>query len=194
MNDSFHTLYIVGSFLAAAIAALGMMIESPAVYGFFPGVIGLTLMVIGTVRFFKHKTDLAGFIATVCGFIFYQAFQANPVTLREFEAGIAVVAPLDKTLGLFLGNFTTGMLLLSYRARSAVLGRQLGKFVPHPAAGSRRNVDPMVMVGFVVVFVVVALPNVLFGKVVVGAIKNIVYQRASWSVTGEFSGFETWGG
>jgi hypothetical protein len=50
------------------------------------------------------------------------------------------------------------------------------------------------MTGFWAVFAIVALPNVLFGKVVVGAIDNILYQRLTWAEAENYSGFSVWGG
>jgi hypothetical protein len=194
VRSSLHNLYIAGSLLAAVIATLGMAIESPPIYGIFPGVIGLVMMIVSSVRFFKHKTDLAGFVATVCGFVFYQAFQANPLTLREFSNSIAAIAPIDRNLGIFFGNFTTGLVLIGYRIVSTWMKRPLRRLVPHPGSASRKNIDPMVLVGFLVVFSVVALPNVFLGRVVMGAIQNIVYQRATASAPESFAGFETNGG
>jgi hypothetical protein len=194
MNATHHFVYIAGSLAAALIASVGIFVESPLLYGLVPGLIGGTLAGIATVRFLQHKVDLAGFVATTCGFVFYQAFQANPVMLPEFSASLAVVAPVDQLVGIFLGNFTTGMLLLSYHAVSVVLRRPIRKFVPRPAQASRAALDRPLYLGFWLAFGVVAIPNVLFGRVVVGAFKNILYQRAAWAATGEFSGFEVWGG
>ena len=189
-----HTIYIAGSFAAALIAAIGIYVESPLLYGTVPGIIGAIMAIVATVKFLKHREDLAGFVATTCGFVFYQAFQANPVMLPEFTAGLAVIEPIDKIIGIFLGNFTTGLLLLAQHAVAAALKRPLQKLIPRPAAASRDFLDRQLLVGFWIVFAVVALPNVLFGKVVVGAYKNILYQRAAWAESGEFSGFEMWGG
>jgi hypothetical protein len=194
MHTSHHLVYIIGSFVAALIAALGIFAGSPLLYGIVPGLIGATLAGVATVRFLRHKADLAGFIATACGFIYYQAFQGNPVMLPEFSASLLVIAPVDQYVGIFLGNFTAGMLLLSYYAVSIGLKRPIQRLVPRPVQALRGTVDRHLLVGFWLVFVVVAVPNVLFGKVVVGAFKNILYQRAAWAATGEFSGFETWGG
>ncbi len=194
MQSSLHATYIVGSLLAALVAVLGIAMESSLLYGIIPGLIGGVLAGIATVRFLKDKIDLAGFIATTCGFIYYQAFQANPVMLPEFTANLAGIPQIDQLIGIFLGNFTSGMLLIACRLVSNFLSTPLEGLVPHPVAAKRDNIDHMILVGFALVFVVVAIPNVLFGKVVVGAFKNIVYQRAAWSETGEFSGFELWGG
>ena len=47
---------------------------------------------------------------------------------------------------------------------------------------------------FWALFTLVAIPNVLFGKVVVGSYRSIVYQRLAWSHEEEFSGYDVWGG
>ena len=194
MNTPYHFAYIVGSFVAALIATAGIMVDAPVLYGIVPGLIGGSLAGMATIRFLKDKIDLAGFVATTCGFIFYQAFQANPVMLPEFTATLSIVAPIDKVVGIFLGNFTTGMLLLAHHAVSAAFARPLQELVPRRIETVRENIDAQLLTGFWVVFWVVAVPNVLFGKVVVGAFKNILYQRAAWAATGEFSGFEMGGG
>ena len=194
MNTPYHYTYIFGSLVAAIIASTGIYFESAILYGIVPGLIGGALAAVATVRFLKHNLDLAGFVATVCGFVFYQAFQANPVMLPEFTANLSVIAPTDQYVGIFLGNFTTGMLLLAFMAVSALFKSQLQRAVTRPQEANRDSIDPKLMVGFWVMFIVVAIPNVLFGQVVVGAYKNILYQRAAWSETGEFSGFTTWGG
>ena len=193
MNAPYHAGYVAGSFLAALVAAVGIYVESPVLYGIVPGIVGGALAAVATVRFLRDKVDLAGFIATVCGFVFYQAFQANPVMLPEFSASLVAIPPVDQVIGIFLGNFTTGMLLLAHHAVSAALKRPMRKLVPRLAAASRTTLDRQLLVGFWVVFLVVAVPNVLFGEVVVGAFKNVLYQRAAWRETGEFSGFEVWG-
>lgn len=180
--------------MAAAIAATGVLLESPALYGPVPGVIGGACALGATVRFLKYKIDLAGFVATACGFVFYQAFQANPVMLPEFTSGLAAVPQIDQVIGIALGNLTTAMLLLSHRIVSFFLARPIRGLVPPAVAGARRHVDRYVVPGFIVVFTVVAIPQVLFGQVVIGAIKSVVYQRAAWGSPGEFSGFDTGGG
>ena len=194
MKTSLHPHYVAGSFVAALIAAMGIVTNEPILYATLPGLIGGVLAVIATVRFLKDKMDLAGFVATVCGFVFYQAFQANPVMLPEFTASLEAIGETDKMIGIFLGNFTTGLLLLACHGVSALLKRPIQGLVPRPDATARVHIDRQIVTGFVIIMAVVALPNVLFGKVVVGAIKNILYQRASWAATGEFSGFDIWGG
>jgi len=194
MKSSLHGFYIAGSLVAALIASAGVLVESPILYGTLPGIIGAVMAAVATVRFMRHKVDLAGFVATTSGFIFYQAFQANPVTLPEFTAGLTSIEQIDQVNGIFLGNFTTGMLLLACWAVSAALKRPIEGLVPGPESSSHEAIDGKMLVGFALVFAVVAIPNVLYGRVVVGAIKNILYQRATWDETAEFSGFDIWGG
>jgi hypothetical protein len=193
-SSSFHLAYIIGSFAAAFIALIGILSESPVLYGTVPGIIGGILAGIATVRFLKDKTDLAGFIATICGFIFYQAFQANPVTLPEFSASLQEIPLQDQAVGIFLSNLTTATLLISYHIAANSLHRTIRRWVPDPARVSRVNVDHKIMAGFGIVFIVVALPNVLFGKVIIGAIDNILYQRMTWGDAENYSGFAVWGG
>lgn len=194
MRSNFHSVYIIGSVLSALIGAMGMFLEMPAVYGIVPGLIGGVMAVVATVRFLRDKADLAGFVATTCGFVYYQAYQANPVMLPNFTISLVPVAPFDRILGLFLGNLTTAMLLVSCRVVSLGLRGPLRRIVPAAAAVSRQRVDRPVFVGFIIIFAVVAVPNVLFGNVVVGALNNILYQRAAWSETSGLSGFTTFGG
>ena len=194
MQAELHTTYIAGSFGAALVAVMGIMMESPVVYGIVPGLIGGALALIAGIRFLKYKVDLAGFVATACGFVFYQAFQANPVMLPEFTATLAAIPQIDQIVGIFLGNFTAGLLLISHHLVSAMLRRPIQGFVPTAAAAARSKIDRYVLPGFLLVFVVVAIPHVLFGKVIMGAIKSIVYQRAAWGGPEEFGGFDTGGG
>jgi hypothetical protein len=190
----YHLAYIVGSFVAAFIAFIGILSASPLLYGLVPGIFGGVMAAIATVRFLKDKTDLAGFVATICGFIFYQEFQANPVTLPDFSASLQSIPLQDQAVGIVLSNLTTAMLLISYRVVANALNGPICRWVPAPAWISRGKVDRKILGGFWIVFAVVAVPNVLFGKVVIGAIDNILYQRMTWTDAENFSGFSTWGG
>src|ERR1039458_3430745 len=109
----FHLAYIIGSFVAALIALAGILSESPMLYGTIPGIIGGAMAIFATVRFLKEKKDLPGFIATICGFIYYQEFQANPVTQPDFVASLQSVPIQDQAIGIFLSNLIPAMLLIS---------------------------------------------------------------------------------
>ena len=194
MKNSFHPAYIVGSLFAAFVALVGILSETPWLYATVPGIIGGISAGIATVRFLKDKTDLAGFVATICGFIFYQAYQANPVTLPEFSASLQSIPLQDQVVGIVLSNLTTAMLLISCRIASNSMHRVIRRWVPDPASVSRKDIDRRIMAGFGIVFAVVALPNALFGKVVIGAIDNILYQRLAGADPDNYSGFTTWGG
>jgi hypothetical protein len=193
-STSAHLGYILVSLAAAFIALFGILTDSPLLYGIIPGIIGGISAAVASVRFLKHKTDLAGFIATILGFAFYQEFQANPVTLAEFSAYLQEIPMQDKAVGLFLSNLTTAMLLISYHIMAFWLPGTARALTPSPAQTSRATIDRKVMVGFWIVFAMVALPNVLFGKVVVGAIDNILYQRMAWYNPEEYGGFAVSGG
>src|SRR5208283_6189172 len=106
----YHVFYVVGSVLAALVACLGIWLEAPALYGVVPGIIGGIMALVAAVRFFKGKADLAGFIATFCGFVYYQAYQANPVMLPEFTGYLIPIAKQDQLVGIALANLTTAML------------------------------------------------------------------------------------
>src|ERR1035437_7479815 len=156
-NTPYHLTYIIGSFLAALIATVGIFVDVPMLYGIVPGLIGGSLAMVATIRFLKDKIDLAGFVATTCGFVFYQAFQANPVMLPEFTATLSIVAPVDKCVGIFLGNFTTGLLLLAYHAVAAAFERPMREFVLRPIEARRENLDARLLTGFWVAFGIVAI-------------------------------------
>jgi hypothetical protein len=194
MNTSYHVGYILASLAAAIIAAVGMTVDSPFCYGIAPGVIGGTVALVAAVRFLKHKKDLAGFVATLCGFVYYQAFQANPATLPLFSDMLVQIPIQDKVAGIFLSNLTTGLLLMACEVLGRMFGGLVDFFVPDPAEVSRNRCDGAVLAGFWVIFVLVALPNALFGQVVVGPIHNIIYQRLTWSDSGEYSGYSVFGG
>jgi len=193
MKNQFHFLYITGSVAAALIASAGILGQSPALYGIVPGAIGGILTGIAAVRFFRDKKDLAGFVATACGFIYYQAYQANPVMLPQFSGYIAAIPVQDQVVGILLSNLTTAMLLVSCRIVSRLFGGGIGKWLPRPGAVSRKNCDGVLLVGFGCIFVLVALPNVIFGKVIVGPIQTILYQRAAWGDS-SLSGYDVFGG
>lgn len=190
----YHVAYILGSVLAALIACVGMWIEVPVLYGIVPGVIGGIMAVVAAVRFFRGKVDLAGFIATFCGFVYYQAYQANPVMLPEFTGYLIPIPKQDQVVGIALANLTTAMLLVSCRVMSSLSGSWMGAFVPASSATTHEKTDGGASLAFWILFAVVALPNVLFGKVVVGALHNIIYQRLTWTGDADYSGFEVWGG
>jgi hypothetical protein len=193
-SGSYHLGYIAGSVAAAFLALLGICYDSPALYTTVPGIIGGIMAGIATMRFLKDKTDLAGFIATTCGFVFYQAFQTNPVTQGEFVVSLQAIPIQDKAIGLVLANLTTAMLLLPCRIISNAMHRTIRRWVPDPGWVSRDKVDRYVMVGFWILFTVVAVPNVLFGKVVVGSIDSILYQRTVAADNESLGGFTAWGG
>ncbi len=194
MNGYYHGLYIAASFVAALIAVAGIVSDSPIVYGIVPGIIGGTMFVVATVRFFRSKTDLAGFVANLCGFIYYQAYQANPVMLPNFTGYLIPIPKPDQVIGIALSNLTVAMLLGAYRAVSGPMGGLIGGLVPAPEDVTRAKVDRGLVFGFWILFVLVAIPNVLFGKVVFGAYRSIMYQRLAWSHEDEFAGFDVWGG
>jgi len=191
---SYHIFYIIGSFAAAIIALIGILYNSPLLYTTAPGLIGGLMAAIAALRFCIHKTDLAGFVATLCGFVFYQAFQANPVTQQEFVGSIQSIPIQDQAVGIFLANLTTAMLLISCRIVSNAMHHKIHRWVPDPAWVSREKIDHKIMVGFWILFTVVAIPNVLFGKVVVGSIDSIIYQRTVAADGESLGGFSTWGG
>jgi hypothetical protein len=190
---SFHFKYIAGSIAAAFIALVGIVTDSPALYAVIPGIIGGGMAAVASWRFCSKKEDLAGFIATVCGFVYYQMFQANPVTLPDFSASMASIAMPDKAIGLFLGNLTTAFLLISCHIMSIALHRTTRAWTPDPVRVRRVEVDRTIMIGFWIVFAVVAAPNVLYGKVVVGAINTIRYQRMDTGSLDNYGGFTTGG-
>jgi hypothetical protein len=193
-TSSFHLAYIAGSCVAALLALVGIQSGSPLLYATLPGIIGGISATIATVRFLKDKADLAGFVATFCGFVFDQAYQANPVTQLAFVSSLQDIPAQDQAIGLFLSNLTTAMLLLSFRIVGTSFHRRIGQCLPDSSVASRIKVDRRILLGFWVIFAVVATPNVLFGKVVVGAIDNIIYQRMAWSDPENYSGFAVWGG
>jgi hypothetical protein len=193
-SRSFHFAYIAGSFAAAFIAVIGIFYDSPFLYATVPGIIGGISAAIATVRLMKDKTDLAGFVATLCGFVFYQAFQANPATRQEFVDSLQSIPIQDQATGMFFANLTTAILLISCRVVGNLLHRTIGRWVPDSAWVTREKIDPKVMIGFGVVFVLVALPNVLFGKVVMGSIDSIMYQRKVAIGDEIVAGYSNWGG
>jgi hypothetical protein len=193
-SRSLHFFYIGGSFAAASLALIGVLYDSPLLYATVPGIIGGISAAIATVRLIKDKVDLAGFVATSCGFLFYQAFQANPVTQPEFVAALQSIPVQDRAIGIFLSNLTTAMLLISCRFVGNWLHRMIGRWVPDPAWVSREKIDRKVMAGFWVVFTLVAVPNVLFGKVIMGSIDSIMYQRKAAIGDEIVAGYAHWGG
>ncbi|HTQ31621.1 MAG TPA: hypothetical protein VMI53_10460 [Opitutaceae bacterium] len=194
MKSNSHFIYIAGSLLCAFLAVLGVVSESPLLYATVPGIVGGIMAASAFWRFAVKKQDVVGFIATTCGFVYYQAFQANPVMLPEFSASLESIPMVDKLLGLFLGNLTTAILLISYHIMWQWLGSAIRTWVPSPSWASRADLDRKVMTGFWIVFALVAIPNVLFGKVIMGAIDNILYQRLTWEEADNYSGFAVWGG
>ena len=178
----------------STLASLGIWIEIPFLYGIVPGVIGGIMAIVAAVRFFRNKSDLAGFIATFCGFVYYQAYQANPVMLPDFTGYMIPIPKQDQVVGIALANLTTALLLLSSRVMSGLGGVVIRAFVPAPDATSHERTDSGMTMAFWVLFAIVALPNILFGKVVVGALRNIVYERLTWTGDADYSGFEVWGG
>jgi hypothetical protein len=194
VNKSFHFLYIAGSLLSTMVAALGIWTESPVFYGIVPGLIGGSMAAVAAGRFFKDKTDLVGLTATVIGFVYYQAYQANPVMLPAFTASLGSIEIQDQLTGVIFGNLTTALLLLAYWIVAAIFRKPLDRTVSALHGMPRLTGERTIVWGFGVVFTLVAIPNVLFGGVVVGAIRNILYQRLTWSDAETYSGFAVWGG
>jgi hypothetical protein len=152
------------------------------------------MAIFAAVRFFKNKTDLSGFIATFCGFVYYQAYQANPVMLPDFTGYIFPIPKEDRMVGIGLANLTTAMLLMASAVMGRLMGGAINSLVPETKSASHERTDGAAIAAFWVIFSVVALPNILFGQVVVGAIHNIIYQRLTWTGDADYSGFEVWGG
>jgi hypothetical protein len=194
MKASFHPLYIAGSVIAGLVAVFGIAADSPVVYGIVPGIIGGAMVIIAGVRFFRDRTDLVGFVSTGLGFVYYQAYQANPVMLPVFTASLFSVPKEDQTIGILLSNLTAALLLVGYRVMSGVFRGPIGTFVPPADPLMRAKYDGPIMAGFCITFAFVAIPNVLFGRVVMGSIDSILYQRLSWSGTDEYSGYAVFGG
>src|SRR5579863_1093090 len=107
----YNGIYIVGSVFAALLASVGVWIDQPILYGPIPGLIGGAMAAVAAVRFFKGKKELAGFIATFCGFVYYQAYQANPVMLPQFVGYLLPIPKQDQVVGIALANLTTAILL-----------------------------------------------------------------------------------
>lgn len=192
MNTSHHLFYIAGSVAAAIFSAVGIIIHAPVLYGIVPGAIGALMLGLAMIRFFRDKRDLAGFVATACGFVFYQAYQANPIMLPQFTAYIFPIPLQDQIAGILSANLTAALLLIAYHATDKILGGVLEKAVPRVASVTRERCDGTMLAGFAVVFILVALPNAAFGKVVVGPINSIIYQRAAW--TAEHGSYAVFGG
>ncbi len=193
MKSNLHPLYIAGSIASALVAAGGILAHAPIVYGVIPGLIGGILAAVAAVQFFWKKEDLAGFVATVCGFVFYQAYQANPLTLPDFTAYIDVIPEQDQVAGILLSNLTAAMLLIAYHIVSFLFGSTVDRWLPRPSAVTRIRADGAVLVWFILLFVAVALPNVFFGKVVVGPFQSILNQRSAWGDT-SLGGYAVFGG
>lgn len=193
MKEPIHIVYFLGSVAAAGIAAAGIAGQAPVVYGIIPGIIGGVLALIAAYRFLIRRRDLIGFTATTCGFVFYQAYQANPVTLPDFTTYIAEIPLQDQIVGIILANLTAAFLLLAYHLVGAVFGGIFSRMVPAPSQAERTQCDRAMLVGFILVFCAVALPNVLFGKVIIGPIQNVINQRASWN-DASLSGYAVFGG
>ncbi len=193
MNAGFHALYILGSVVAALVAGLGIALGEPVLYGIIPGIIGGLLTIIAAYRFFRHKQDLVGFVATLLGFVYYQAYQANPVMLPVFSATLTSISPQDQVIGIVLSNLTAAAFLLATRLMR-VWFRGTIENLCRARSTATTSYDGLILAGFFATFVFVALPNVLFGKVVVGSIHSILYQRLTWDATSEYSGYQVWGG
>jgi hypothetical protein len=194
VNARHHLAYIFGSIASALIASAGILAGTPFLYGLVPGLIGGVLTAVAAYRFLKEGRDLAGFIATLCGFVYYQAFQANPVALPFFGDLLIQIPIQDQVAGLFFANLTTAFLLIGYYGVGKVLGFLIAPFVSAPSRVGREQCDGVIMIGFWLIFVVVALPNVLFGQVIVGPIHSILYQRLAWSDAAGYSGYLAYGG
>jgi hypothetical protein len=74
------------------------------------------------------------------------------------------------------------------------LHRIIHQCVPDTAWISREKFDHKVMIGFCFLFTVVAVPNVLFGRVVMGSIDSIIYQRSTAADGESLGGFTASGG
>ena len=184
MNSSYHPFYIACSLIAALLAAVGIVGQIPILYGIVPGLIGGISAGVAAVQFFREKRDLAGFAANISGFVFYQAFQANPAMLPEFTTYIAPIPLQDQVVGIVLSNLTVAMLLGAYHGVRGLLGSTIERWVPTPATVTRDQRDHAMATGFVVLFTIIAIPNILYGKLIVGSIETIMYQRAAGAAGG----------
>jgi len=176
-------LFYAACAMAAAIIALGgLLANEPLTAYLVPAILQAIPAVHATLNFIVRKRGLANWAAFGGSFLFFHFQLFSPVYWDQFVIEIAPYSISAKLVSV-LGSNVLPVLLVASAKIFDRFGRASTVHWP-------RNIENPVyqkrlLIGFVVLFAVTAVPQVLYGRVVVGAILQIVYMRAGVTTSGE---------
>jgi len=183
-QDSDHLLviYAVIAIAAAVVALIGIGLEIPKLAYVIPAAMQAAPAILSTLRFLVLKRNLDHWIAFGGCFIFFHLQLLSPPYWAEFDQQMANYSTLARALS------TVGVHLFPVALIGVVHG--FFSFWPSrqrwwPEQVGEPSYQRRLFIGFLVVFALSAIPQVLYGQVVVGAIRQIIYMRAGVTQTGE---------
>lgn len=179
-----HIEYILLGTIGTIIGLLGTFGGNDVLSFYIPSLIGAYCAAAATVRLALNKQDLVGFAVAVPTFIFYQAYQINPLNHGELLYELQRFQINEIEIGNALSNgLAPGLLIFTNLWAFFWHGGRTMKLLGNPV--NERQRDGLLFIGFFAMFLVVAVPNVIWGGVIRDAIENVLYGYSSWEVTGE---------
>jgi hypothetical protein len=175
-------LYGVVAVIAAMLALVGIVLDVPFLAYGIPAALQAIPATHSTLGFLVYKRYLSHWIAFGGCFLFFHFQVLSPQYWADFTAQMdryLVAAKVISVVGINL--FPIGLVLvmkLLLRFGGSV-STQWPEQVFEPRYQQR------LYKGFLAIFVLAAIPQVLYGQLVVGAVRQIVYMRAGATAAGE---------
>lgn len=180
---SAHVQYIFLSLAGTLIGVFGSLLGSDLLTFQIPAALGGIGATMATFRLALYKKDIIGFSVTTSTFVFFQLYQLNPLNSDQLLGEVARFEPIEILIGNALSNMLAGGLLISANLWKVVFpGQRFMLRAGRPFSEFRHA--GWVFFGFCLVFVAVAVPNLVWGGVVRDAINGVIYGYSSWEVTG----------
>lgn len=175
-------LYAAVSVLAAAAALVGILTDIPLLAYLLPAALQSIPAVHSTLGFIVRKRFLANWVAFGGCFLFFHFQLLSPQYWVEFIPQMERYLELAKVVSVVGINLFPLGLVLTIRAMLA-LWRSMP--VPWPEQVLEPSYQRRLYLGFLVIFGLAAIPQALYGQVVIGAIRQIVYMRVGETSVGE---------
>jgi hypothetical protein len=187
-NESLVLVYALIGAGAALTAAIGISIDSMTIAYVLPALMQAVPAVMSSLCFLIQKRNLSHWVAFGGCFLFFHLQLLSPQYWSIFETQIrkySTLARYASTIGIHLFPVALLLVMRVFDDLWPNRARWWSMQVTEPAYQRR------LFIGFVVIFVLAAIPQVLYGQVVIGAIRQIVYLRAGVTQAGEsyFTGF-----
>ena len=175
-------LYAVLSMAAAAFALLGILAGLPPVVYILPAILQAIPAVHSTLTLLVRKHHLAHWIAYGGCFLYFHLQLLSPQYWSDFSTQMDrynTAAQIVSVVGINLFPLALLMTIRAFFLIKPLKQVWWPERIVEPAYHRR------LFQGFLALFALSALPQVLYGQVVVGAIRQIVYMRAGATSDGE---------